>query len=213
MCDMMRALNTLLRPKIERDIFLSRLNKKISGKSQPSCSQYWGWRTNWKSATPQVISPVQHAQYEEWVECQYFSLSSQIHKKIIPFVFFAVRIGDISLSLAQAHLTLALACLLHIFSCTKCVAQIAELENTFQHWVQSQPLSAKLIRHDFPPSISCNFPEMPLHLLWTHLRHYTKDWIATNSLPANTTWMYSRILNLTHAHLTPHDLCLTSIHS
>ena len=42
---------------------------------------------------------------------------------------------------------------------------------------------------------------------------YTSDWVAHNSLPANTTWMLSRILTLKPAHPTLHDLCLTSIHS
>ena len=43
---------------------------------------------------------------------------------------------------------------------------------------------------------------------------YAYVWVVTNSLPANTTWMYSKILDLTLAHLTPHDLCLpASIHS
>ena len=72
----------------------------------------------------------------------------------------AVRIGDNSLNLAQAHLTLALAA---SSTRTKCVAQITKLGNTFHlpHWVQSQPLSALLF----------NFPEMPLHLLLTYLRH------------------------------------------
>ena len=57
------------------------------------------------------------------------------------------------------------------------------------HWAQSQPLSAKLTERGHAlsknllqwksPSLF-NFPEMPLHLLLTHLRHptYTQDWVA-----------------------------------
>ena len=43
----------------------------------------------------------------------------------------AVRIGDNSLNLAQAHLNSG-PCCLHTSSCTKCVAQLAELGNTIQ---------------------------------------------------------------------------------
>ena len=46
---------------------------------------------------------------------------------------------------------------------------------------------------------------------WFHLRHsmhIARDWVATNSLPANTIWMFSRILTLNNVHPTLHDLCL-----
>ena len=74
----------------------------------------------------------------------------------------AVRIGDNSLNLAQAHLTLALG-LLHASSFTKWVIQIAELGNTLptSHWAQSQPLSAQNWpergHSSTPPNISFNF--------------------------------------------------------
>ena len=116
----------------------------------------------------------------------------------------AVRIGDNSLNFAHAHLTLALA--------APSTPPHASSSRTWEHiptshWAQSKPLSAKLTErgHSHPPSTSYNgnwkstllfnFPEMPLHLLWTHpMTLHTKDWVVANSLPANTTWMLSRIL-------------------
>ena len=101
----------------------------------------------------------------------------------------AVRIGDNSLNLAQAYLTLALASSFSLFSRTKCVAQIEEIGNIFQLHIGLNH-AASFSKTDWKRPFSLfNFPDMLL--LWTHLTLlwttlYTSDWVAHNSLPATS---------------------------
>ena len=92
---------------------------------------------------------------------------------------WAVRMSDSSLNLAQAHCVhFRPSRLIHTSSCTKCVTQIAELRNTFQLLIGLNHNLLTERGHSHPQSTSgngnqhiifFNFPEMPLHLLWTHL--------------------------------------------
>ena len=148
---------------------------------------------------------------------------------IFPFMRYdaprAARIGDNSLNLAQAHLTLALAAYLQTSSRTKCVAQIAELGThsnvtlgSNYNLLQKNWLKEAILNLLTSPAMEIS---VTLQLSWNATTSLvsppktlcTSDWVARNSLPANATWILSRILTLKPAHLILHDLCLNSIQS
>ena len=80
---------------------------------------------------------------------------------ILPFMRYdaprAVRIRDNSLNLTPGTSHSGSCCLLHTTSCTTSCRPNSKTWKHIptSHWVQSQPLWAKLIGNDFPPSISC----------------------------------------------------------
>ena len=85
---------------------------------------------------------------------------------ILPFMWYTPWASEWE----KAHSSSS--CCLHTFSCTKSVTQITEFGRHIPalHWVQSQPLSAILIRLGFSPNISYSGNQ---HYFSTSLRcHY-----------------------------------------
>ena len=162
--------STLLRSKCPNHLNLPCLTTDCTN---PHCVPY-------PSATPRTfISPSSVPSSPDFSDLlfssprfqSYMSMHSG-HKPCIMYIFpfiqydapQAVRIGDNSLNLAQAHLALALAAFSTPSPAPSVSHQVCRPNSRTwkhiptSHWAQSHPFSAKLTErgHSHPPSTSCN---------------------------------------------------------